>query len=328
MLFLTASLIAPAFAGMYSAPPQGARVVTMLVCPNDPDCQAESDWVSDARPDDIVVGVESLLALNVMEGGDAVSRSETFASSLDSALSAVKAENWTDATRALDEAQRALAGWSGAPTNQQLFNLYYLRASVKLAVSKQAGEAFQQAAAVAWNRSVTLPLDAEPYSSLYYTALHDLLTEGLGTVQLQPVPDTTYVLDGVELGEGPLTLSVFSGVHRLNATRRNTTDAWRTSLKVQAFRTSTATAQPASADDLGWLASGMVQAIDEHTLDPEIATLLRDWCAHYSLGSVHILVAEPAVDPLADPNVLGQPAQAFGLRGVNYEPKLRRFTGE
>jgi hypothetical protein len=312
---------------MYSVPPEGARVVTMLVCPNDPDCAAEADWVNDARPDDIVVGVDSLLALNVMQGGDSVSRSETFAASLDTALVAIKAESWTDATKRLDEAQRALAGWTGAPTNQQLFNLYYLRAVVKLAQSKQAGEAFQQAAAVAWNRSVALPYDAEPYSSMYYTAVYHLLTEGLGTVELQPVPDTSYTLDGVELGEGPIQLSVFAGLHRLNATRRGTSDAWRTSLKVQAFRTSNATARPESSDDLGWLATGMVQAVEEHTLDGEITTLLRDWCEHYALAEVHILVAEPAVDPFADPTAQN-PEAAFGLRGVTYDPKLRRFTGE
>ncbi len=328
MLFLFSLAVPPAFAGMYSVPPEGAREVTMLVCPSDPDCQAEADWVKDARPDDVVVGVESLLALNVMQGGDSVSRAETFAGSLTGALAAIKTEDWTAATKALDEAQRALAGWTGAPTNQQLFDLYYLRAAVKLATTKQAGEAFQQAAAVAWNRTVTLPLDVEPYTSVYYTAVYNLLNEGLGTVQLEPVADTTYVLDGVELGPGPLTLSVYSGVHRLNATRRGTTDAWRTSLKVQAFRTSTATARPASSDDLGWLATGMLQAVDDHTLDPEIATLLRDWCEHYALASVHILVAEPAVDPLADPNALGQPAEAFGLRGVSYDPRLKRFSGD
>lgn len=326
MLLLAPLLVPAALAGMYSVPPDGVRVVTMLVCPNDPDCAAEADWVSDARPDEIVVGVDSLLALNVMQGGDAVSRAETFAASLDAALVAIKAEGWSDAAKRLDEAQRALAGWTGAPANQQLFTLYYLRAVVKLAQSKQAGEAFQQAAAVAWNRSVALPYDAEPYSSMYYTALYNLLNEGLGTVELQPVPDTSYALDGVELGEGPIRLSVFAGVHRLNATRRGTTDTWRTSLKVQAFRTSTATARPESADDLGWLATGMVQAVEEHTLDAEITTLLRDWCEHYGLAEVHILVAEPAVDPLADPDA-PSPEAAFGLRGVTYDPKLRRFTG-
>ncbi|MSP56967.1 MAG: hypothetical protein EXR69_15390 [Myxococcales bacterium] len=314
-----------AWAGVYSSPPEGVRQVTLLVCPTNPDCELEADWVAEARPDDHLVSVDSLLSLNVIQGGDNESRAETFSRALDAALAAAKQEEWTAATRQLDEAQRALAGWTGVPENQRLFDLYYLRATVKLAVSKQAEGAFEQAAAVAWNRTVTLPLDVEPYTSLYYKALYNLLNEGLGGVQLNAVPGARYFLDGVELGEGPITLSVYAGHHRINAVRGGTNQQWRTSLKVQAFRTSAATARPASTDDLGWLAAGMVQAVEERTLEPDLATLLRDWCAHYDITGVRILVAEPAFDPLALP---GEPTMGVNLRAVAYDPKLKRFSEE
>lgn len=325
MLLALPALVAVALAGVYAAPPEGVREVTLLVCPTNPDCELEADWVAEARPDAHFVSVDSLLSLNVLQGGDDASRADLYARSLDAALEAAKAEDWTAATHQLDQAQKALAGWSGSPENQQLFNLYYLRGVVGLAVKKRGEEAFQQAAAVAWNRSVTLPLDVEPYASLYYKALYDLLNEGLGQVQLTAVPGARYLLDGVDVGEGPLLISVYSGTHRLNAVRTGSTATWRSSLKVQAFRTSVATAKPASADDLGWLAGGMVEAVDERVLDPEIDALLRDWCAHYGLARVHILVAEPAIDPLAEP---GEPSTAFGLRGVLWDPKLRRFSAE
>ncbi len=328
MLVLATALLAltaPALASVYVTPPEGAHEVTLLVCPTNPDCEEEADWVSEARPDDLVVSADSLLALNVIQGGDAQSRAETFATSLDATIAAFKKEDFAKSGKSLDDAQRALNGWSGTPTNQQLFNLYYLRAAVKLGNSKQAEDAFQQAASVAWNRAVTLPVDVEPYSSLYYKAVYDLLTEGLGEVDLEPVDGVSYRLDGIDVGAGPVHLSVYAGTHRLNAVRAGTDDAWRTQLKVSAFRTSVATAKPETIDDLGWLATGLVQAVDEHTLDPDLAALLVDWCKHYQIARVHILVAEPALDPLAKP---GEPATAFGLRSVGYDPKLRRFSGE
>ncbi len=327
MLLLALTLTDPALAGgIYAVPPEGIPSVTLLICPSDPDCVGEAEWVSDARPNDTLVYVDSLLSLNVMKGGDASSRAETFAASLDLARTAFQNEQWSMTTKHLEDAQRALSGWNGAPENQQLFDLYYLRAAAKLATSKQAGEAFQQAASIAWNRTVTLPTEAEPYASLYYRAVHDLLTEGLGQIVLTAVPETQYILDGVQLGEGPLQISVFAGVHRLNATRIGSSDTWRTSLRVQAFRTSTATARPASPDDVGWLAIGMLQAVEEKTLEPDIAALLKDWCEHYDLSKVYILVAEPAADPFADAEDPFAP-KAYGLRGVSYDPALRRFGG-
>ena len=333
---LTLALMVPmAAAGLYNAPPEGAEGVTVLVCPDDPACSAVIDELQRLHPRAIYVGVDSLLALNLVKGGDATSRADTFAASLDSAKSAFAEERWTDTNRALDEAARALAGWTGAPTNQQLFDLYYLRAAAQLAVKKEATEAFQQAAVVAWNRSVTLPVDSEPYASLYYNAVYELLTEGLGLLTLEAAPGTAYLLDGVPLGEGPLTVSVFSGTHRLNAVAARPSQAqagqaqagqaqagaqWRASVKVLAFRTTTLTAQLAMPDDAGWLSSNLQRAVDDRRLEADTAALVRDWCAHYELSQVHIVVASQGV--------AGLDGAGLHARGVYYNPQLKRFSAE
>ena len=326
---LTLVLTVPlASAGLYNAPPEGAETVTVLVCPDDPTCSAVIDEAQRLHPREIYVGVDSLLALNLVKGGDATSREDTLSSSLDAAKTAFAVERWNDANRALDDAGRALAGWTGAPTNQQLFDLYYLRAAVQLAVKKEATEAFQQAAVVAWNRSVTLPVDAEPYASLYYNAVYELLTEGLGRLTLEAVPGTSYLLDGVPLGEGPLTVSVFSGTHRLNAVaaRGDARDPehagaqWRASVKVLAMRTTTLTAQLAMPDDAAWLATGLQRAVDDRRLEADTVALVRDWCEHYGLSQIHIVVAEQGV--------AGLDGAGLHMRGVYYDPQLKRFSAE
>lgn len=323
---LTLVLTVPlASAGLYNAPPEGAEAVTVLVCPNDPTCGAVIDEVQRLHPREIYVGVDSLLALNLVKGGDATSREDTLSSSLDAAKTAFAVERWNDANRALDDAGRALAGWTGAPTNQQLFDLYYLRAAVQLAVKKEATEAFQQAAVVAWNRSVTLPVDAEPYASLYYNAVYELLTEGLGRLTLEAVPGTSYLLDGVPLGEGPLTVSVFSGTHRLNAVAARAGQGqagaqWRASVKVLALRTTTLTAQLAMPDDAAWLATGLQRAVDDRRIEADTVALVRDWCEHYGLSQVHIVVAEQGV--------AGLDGAGLHVRGVYYNPQLKRFSAE
>ncbi len=323
---LTLVLTVPlASAGLYNAPPEGAEAVTVLVCPNDPTCGAVIDEVQHLHPREIYVGVDSLLALNLVKGGDATSREDTLSSSLDAAKTAFAVERWNDANRALDDAGRALAGWTGAPTNQQLFDLYYLRAAVQLAVKKEATEAFQQAAVVAWNRSVTLPVDAEPYASLYYNAVYELLTEGLGRLTLEAVPGTSYLLDGVPLGEGPLTVSVFSGTHRLNAVAARAGQGqagaqWRASVKVLALRTTTLTAQLAMPDDAAWLATGLQRAVDDRRIEADTVALVRDWCEHYGLSQVHIVVAEQGV--------AGLDGAGLHVRGVYYNPQLKRFSAE
>ena len=323
---LTLVLTVPlASAGLYNAPPEGAEAVTVLVCPNDPTCGAVIDEAQRLHPREIYVGVDSLLALNLVKGGDATSREDTLSSSLDAAKTAFAVERWNDANRALDDAGRALAGWTGAPTNQQLFDLYYLRAAVQLAVKKEATEAFQQAAVVAWNRSVTLPVDAEPYASLYYNAVYELLTEGLGWLTLEAVPGTSYLLDGVPLGEGPLTVSVFSGTHRLNAVAARAGQGqagaqWRASVKVLALRTTTLTAQLAMPDDAAWLATGLQRAVDDRRIEADTVALVRDWCEHYGLSQVHIVVAEQGV--------AGLDGAGLHVRGVYYNPQLKRFSAE
>lgn len=324
MLLLTL-IPAAAAASLYRAPPEGVGRVTVVLCPGQVDCTAEIEPIATMFPKEPMVGVDSLLALNLATGGDNVSRAETFATSLDTARAAVAAERWGDASGALNAAARALAGWTGAPTTQQLFDLYYLRGCVKLAVYKVGADAFQQAAAVAWNRNVALPVDAEPYASLYYTALYDLINAGTGQLALEAAPSTRYVLDGVPLGEGPLRVSVFPGMHRLNAVadasdRRRAGQEWRAAVRVMAGQVSTTSAELALPDDAGWLTDSIATAIDERRMDNDAGALLRDWCDHYDLRQVRLVIAEEGI--------AGLDGAGLHVRSVVYEPALARFTEE
>lgn len=323
---LVLSLILPAAAaGLYRAPPEGATAVSVVLCPGRVDCTAEIGVVEGMFPGEPLVGVDSLLALNLATGGDNVSRAETFGASIQAANDAVRKQQWADATRALDAASRALAGWTGAPEPQQLFDLYYLRGCVKLAVYKVGADTFQQAAAVAWNRKVVLPVDAEPYASLYYQALYDLLNAGTGQLVLEAAPATRYLLDGVPLGEGPLSVTVFAGTHRLNAVadtadRRRAGQEWRASVRVMPAQSTTVTAVLALPDDAGWLTASLTNAVDERRMESDAGALLRDWCDHYDLRQVRLVIAEEGIE--------GLDGAGLRVRSVVYDPSLRRFADE
>ena len=315
-------LLATAFAGIVGEPPAGAQTVTLLLCPDPATCADETFWLThlpefEKAP---IVLVENLLAMNAARQENNTGRGIQFRDALLVARAAVTARDWSAATFALDETERALAGWTGNPTNQELFDVHYLRAVVALARRFDAADSLAAAAAVAWNRSVNLPVPDEATATAYYAALEVVIHAGTGSLHLDAGPvGTVYFLDGIELGPGPLDLQAFPGTHRLTAFHPASTQEWRGSVSELPGRTVRARARLSLAEDEAWVTSALNRALEMRQVDPEIGDLLRGWCEHFGLKTVQLVRAAPASTDNPDP------LSAFALHAVTYDPLVRRF---
>lgn len=312
-------LVATALAGIVPQPPEGARTVTLLLCPDAATCSDETFWLThqpDLATAPIVV-VDNLLAMNAALQENNTARGITFRDALAAARRAVAARDWSAASFALDDTERALDAWLGTPTNQELFDVHYLRAVVALGRRVDPADSLAASVAVAWNRTVALP---DPSAeTAWYTTLRALLADGTGHVHLDAgPPGTDYWLDGVALGAGPLDVEVFPGVHRVNALHGPTQQEWRGAVTVQAGRTSRARARLSLAEDEAWVTAALVRALEERRMDPEVGELLRGWAEHFGLQTVRLVRAFPVEDP--------DPLAAFTLHAVSYDPQVRRFV--
>ena len=315
-------LIAAAVASIVGEPPEGARTVTLLLCPEPATCSDETFWLThlpDLEQTPIVL-VDNLLAMNAARQANNTGRSIQFRDALLAARGAVTAQDWSAATFALDEVERALDGWTGSPTNQELFDIHYLRAVIAQARHIDAADSLSAAAAVAWNRTVTLPVPDEATATAYYAALADVIHGGTGSLHLDAGPvGTVYFLDGIELGPGPLDLQAFPGAHRLTAFHPSSTQEWRATVTLQAGRTVRARARLSLAEDEAWVTAALNRALEDRQVDPEIGDLLRGWCERFGLKTVQLVRAAPASTDNPDP------LSAFTLHAVTYDPMVRRF---
>lgn len=316
--------VGAALAGMVAAPPADADEVAVLLCEVDA-CSDRMFWVTheprlDAVP---VVAVDALLAAEVAAraGGDEAGAAWTAA--LDRARTALLAERWGEAERALDDAERLLRGWRGTAENADLFALWYMRGAAGVASGRSNGATpFAQAAALAWNRSVAPPEGLERWADPYYAAVEELLEQPVGTLTVEAAGGAELFLDGVSLGAGPARVLVFPGVHRLSAVEAGGGAEWAGTVTVAPGRTTTARPRFSGGEDPRWLLTALEQSVDTRRLDPAAAELLGRWAERHGLRAVRLLRLDPVDGSAAEDD----PRLRYRLVEAWYQPGLRRFS--
>lgn len=328
MLLLLTALVASA--GIVAAPPEGARSVVLLLCPDEATCSDETFWLThhpELEKEPIVL-VDVLLAQNAARQEDNTARAIRFRNALEEAGTKLAAGDGSGAAFALDLAERALEGWTGTAATQELFDLHFLRGALAVRRGGTGAEAFADAAAVAWNRSVRLPMDDPAVSAAWTRALAAAIATGTGRVRLEAgPPGTSYALDGVELGPGPLVVDAFGGTHRVTALHAASGQEWRGDVTVVPGRTQKARARLSLADDTRWVTTQLGRALDTRQVDPELGELLRGWCEHFGVRTIRLVRAD-VVGPVVVDEGGNRALPAYTLHAVWYDPLVRRFSAE
>lgn len=310
-------------AGVVTEPPEGATRVALVLCADEERCDEELYEATQlvALADEPIMRVDTLLAQRAALRAEADTVADRYAAALERARAAAAAGEWTTADYALTDASRVLGEWTGTPPHQALFDHAWLQGLVARGRGLDAAEAFRDAAAIAWNRTVTFPVADEPAIDAYYAQLADLVAAGTGRLVLEPLAEgATWQLDGVELGPGPLEVEVFPGPHRLTARHTQTGQAWRGEVVVQPRRVSRARARFSLAEDARWVTEALGRALDDRKVDPELAELLRGWAERYGVRTVRLVrIRLPEAAP-------GAPAAPPVLQWTAFDPLRRRFV--
>lgn len=312
------------------APPEGAQYLTVLACAAD-GCSDRLFWLQyePAFEQEPVMVVEALLADDTAMTADS-DMAEAFEAAVERARLDVLEGHWAQAESALDDAEQVLEQWRGAPDNQALFAMWYLRGVATAIEGRSSGApSFRKAAAAAWNRSVALPEGTEGWAEPYYEALEHQLGEGTGTLVIEAgSSSTTYWLDGVELGPAPIRVQLFGGRHRLDALGESRAQQWRSEVLVRAGETTTARARFPGGDDELWAAAALEVGIDRAWLEPEMAELLERFADRHSLRWLRLLRLDPEQELQPDEieQAAGGGLPTFHAREIWYDPRLRRFS--
>jgi len=269
--------------------------VTLVLCPDVTACADQMMWISGLKE---TTGDSILLADTVLElegGGwkDGIPIADRLRADLDKARTEMAARRTTSADGALEDAREAVDRWNGTVSGQDLFDLYYLRGALRLAQDRPATDAFRQAAILAWNRTVTFPLDDEAAATAYYAAQAAVLAEGTGTIHVESMlPSATIALDGVPLGPAPVDVHAFSGRHRLTATQEGTTLRWKRDIFVRPDEIAQAEARFDRSGDANWVYDQLLLSLSFRTLDAAVANLLSDWARQENVKLIRVAHAE------------------------------------
>jgi len=309
MLALLPALLPAASAGVVMSPPPGAPEIALLLCAPDDPCEAERAWL-DARPEPVL----PLEALFFDErGAPPPAPIERFREHVVEAREALEAASLGEALHALDRAEIALARSMEAPTNEELFDFYFIRAAVRASQRRDVArdELFLLAAAVSWNRMDRPPGWGEPWRDAYYDAMEALLTQAPAELRLEG--PGRFALDGIELGPGPLVLRALPGRHRLTAVSEDSTRRWRRDVTLESGDAITLTADLLDRDHPAEVAVALIEAHETRDMEARVGDFLARWSADHALVRFTFIVLEPDGD-------------GFRASAVRYDPVPRRIT--
>ena len=299
--------IAHALASVVTDVPRGEHRVALVLCPTEDPCSTEIFRVEGKVPMPMLM-VEVVLELDAAEWEGGETLEALFGAAMERARAAWEAKRWGAADIALDDAEEALKRWSGTATNQQLFDLHYLRGAVRVARGEDATTDFRQAAAVAWNREVALPLQ-DAVAKAYYDAMPGLVRGGTGKLRLTEAPrGASWFLDGVELGHAAAEVRVFPGMHRVTARQDRMIRTWKRDVRVDVRQVRDVTMQFSPADDAVWVQAQLRAAFAGAPLPAEVMTLLSAWCERKDVHQLRLVMVGDVV------------------RTLEYDPKLKRVT--
>lgn len=318
MVLLLASV---AFAALVGTPPLGATEVTVLACAGDA-CADRIFWATNEPTlrDVPVVLVDTILAERIAEVTQGEAAVRGWREGLDAARLALIDHKWAAAESALDEAEKVLP--QARPSNQDLFTFTFLRGAVEYGRTEDTS-GLAHAAAIAWNRTVTLPEGLEALTPVYYDTLRELLQERPGQLVLERTQgDPDYELDGVKIGHAPIAVDLFPGVHRLRALDDVHKLEWVKDVRLVSGRTTRTRARFANGDDPVWAAEQLIAAIDTHQIDEELGDVLSEWAERHKLRRVRIIRLESVVPPAGTTSRFTE----YTVEDIFYEPRLRRFS--
>ncbi|MFZ5478587.1 MAG: PEGA domain-containing protein [Myxococcota bacterium] len=284
--------VAVALAGVVTDVPPGETRVGLLVCPTEAPCADDAWRIAELRGerDRPLLMLDAVLELDGSEWEGGFTQAQRFADAMARARTAWAAKRWGEAEIALADAEGALRRWSGTAPTQDLFDLHYLKGAVALQRGDDPETDFRQAVAVAWNRTVTLPVE-DPAAKPYYAVLDRVIADGTGTLSLAEPPDGgAWHLDGVELGRGPARVDVFPGVHRVTVKAEGKLATWKKDVQVFPGAAQEVSAKFSPADDATWVRARLREAFDEGKLPPEVMKVLSAWCGRKNVTELRILM--------------------------------------
>lgn len=287
---------------------------TLALCLDVERCAEEIAWLSelDALGGERVDVADTILELDVGDWRDGVSLPDRFRGGIQKAIEEYKAKRLSSADSALSEAERALDAWPDSPSTQELFDLFFLKGAVRFARGPRNGheESFRQAAALAWNREVRLPIEDESAIEAYYFAQSSLVSEGTGTLRVeQGLPGVHCSLDGVLLGPPPVEVRVFGGRHRLTAVQDGTLLKWKRDILVPPGRSAAVKPSFNRVGDTRWVYEQLLTAIYKRRIDSSVAELLGEWCRRHDLVLLRIARVEAVKPPAPAPVVVHASAE-------------------
>jgi hypothetical protein len=284
-------------------------------------CGEEIAWLAslDALAGERIDVADTILELDVGAFQNGISLPDRFAAAMERAREEIAAKRWASADSALSEAEKALEAWSGSPTNQELFDLFFLKGAARMGRGPRYGhaESFRQAAALAWNREVRLPLGDEGLVDAYYEAQKALIAEGTALLRIdEGPPGIRCSLDGVDLGAPPVEVRAFGGRHRLQSTQEGTLLQWKRDILLAPGRN--AAVRPAfnRAGDTRWVYEQLLSAVYRRRIDAMAAELLAEWCRRHDILWLRIARAEP----MASVPRTTRPPQAKNTPALAREP--------
>jgi hypothetical protein len=300
-----------ALAGIVGGVPPDADEVTLLLCAPASTCAEEARWIDERAAGPVLLFVEAL-ATAAEDHAVAAERRRR----LDEALSRARAEydagRWVTADTALSDAEALLLDVPGPIPQQALFDLLFLRGATALARDNpQSPGWFAQAAAVAWNRTVALPVADGPVASAYHAAQHALLHAPTGTLALAAPPaGAVWALDGIELGAAAAEVQVFPGPHRLTASIPGKARSWVELVEVRPGARVPVEARFAPDLEAEAIAGAIRGVFAGGEVEGGAVDALSAWITQRGLDAVTLAWVD------------GTP---FSTRQMRFDPRLRRF---
>lgn len=279
-----------------------SKRVTLVLCPDVATCADEMMWMAGLQSlsGDSLLLADTVLELDAQGYQNGVPAEDRFKQGIAKAREDLAQRRWASADGALEDARLAIERWNGTASNQDLFDLYFLRGALRVLQGQSGTDSFRQAAALTWNRSVVFPMEDEALLEAYYGAQRSLLEEGTGTLTVESaLPDAEIFLDGVPLGPAPVEVRAFPGRHRLTATQGPTTMTWKKDLYIRAGEAAQAQARFDRSSDAAWVYDQLVLALSFRTMDPAVATLLADWARQQNVTLIRLAEAERLDKPRA-----------------------------
>ena len=306
MLFVVRAL-----AGIVGGVPPDAEEVTLLVCAPGSSCAEEARWIDERSAGPVLLLVEALAAA-AEDHAEAGERRRRFDEALARARAEFDARRFVTADTALSDAEALLLEVPGTIPQQALFDLLFLRGATALSrENPQAPGWFAQAAAVAWNRTVVLPVPEGPVAEAYYAAQHALLHAPTGVLLLaEPPTGAVWAIDGIELGNTTAQVVVFPGPHRLTASIPGKARTWVDLVEVRPGVWVSVQARFPPDVEGEAVAEAVRQVFAGGEVDADAVDALSAWVTQRGLVAVTLTLVD------------GSP---FAQRSIRFDPRLRRF---